>query len=104
MNKNSKIYIAGHHGLVGSAIWSNLKARGYENLVGKSHSELDLLDPVAVKTFFHCGFIVALSDSFFNCFVVFLYFGWFNKFYSWFLWIFTELRLGKGFPVFFNLS
>lgn len=52
LDKKSKIYIAGHHGLVGSAIWNNLKARGYENLVGKSHSELDLLDPVAVKTFF----------------------------------------------------
>ncbi len=48
----SKIYIAGHNGLVGSAIWNNLKARGYENLVGKSHKELDLLDPVAVKAFF----------------------------------------------------
>ena len=52
LDKNSKIYVAGHHGLVGSAIWNNLKARGYENLVGKSHSELDLLDPAAVKKFF----------------------------------------------------
>ena len=33
MNKDSKIYIAGHHGLVGSAIWNNLKKRGYNNLV-----------------------------------------------------------------------
>ena len=38
--------------MVGSAIWNNLKARGYENLVGRSHKELDLLDPVAVKQFF----------------------------------------------------
>ena len=52
LDKNSKIFVAGHHGLVGSAIWNNLKARGYENLVGRSHSELDLLDPVAVKKFF----------------------------------------------------
>ena len=52
MDKNSKIYIAGHNGLVGSAIWNNLKARGYNNLVGRSHSELDLTDQVAVKTFF----------------------------------------------------
>ena len=52
LSKESKIFVAGHHGLVGSAIWNNLKARGYENLVGKSHSELDLLDPVAVKAFF----------------------------------------------------
>lgn len=52
LDKNCKIYIAGHNGLVGSAIWNNLKARGYENLVGKSHKELDLLDPIAVKKFF----------------------------------------------------
>ncbi|MBR4923469.1 MAG: GDP-L-fucose synthase [Bacteroidaceae bacterium] len=52
INKNSKIYIAGHNGLVGSAIWNNLKQRGYTNLVGKSHRELDLLDAVAVKQFF----------------------------------------------------
>ena len=52
LSKDSKIFVAGHHGLVGSAIWNNLKARGYQNLVGKSHKELDLLDPVAVKRFF----------------------------------------------------
>ncbi len=52
LNTNSKIYIAGHHGLVGSAIWNNLKARGYDNLVGRSHSELDLTDQYAVKKFF----------------------------------------------------
>lgn len=52
LDKRSKIYIAGHRGLVGSAIWNNLKARGYENLVGKTHHELDLLDPIAVKKFF----------------------------------------------------
>ncbi len=50
--KNSKIYVAGHNGLVGSAIWNNLKARGYENLVGRSHKELDLTDQVAVRKFF----------------------------------------------------
>ena len=52
INKKSKIYIAGHNGLVGSAIWNNLKQRGYTNLVGRSHRELDLLDAVAVKKFF----------------------------------------------------
>lgn len=52
LDKNTKIYIAGHHGLVGSAIWNNLKSRGYENLVGRSHQELDLLDSTAVKAFF----------------------------------------------------
>jgi GDP-L-fucose synthase len=52
MEKNSKIYVAGHNGLVGSAIWNNLKSRGYTNLVGRSHKELDLTDQYAVKKFF----------------------------------------------------
>lgn len=47
-----KIFVAGHHGLVGSAIWNNLKSRGYTNLVGRTHQELDLMDPVAVRQFF----------------------------------------------------
>lgn len=50
--KGSKIYVAGHRGLVGSAIWKNLISRGYTNLVGRTHKELDLMDPVAVKEFF----------------------------------------------------
>ena len=52
LDKNSKIYIAGHHGLVGSAIWNNLKTKGYNNLVGRSHKELDLTDQMEVKKFF----------------------------------------------------
>lgn len=52
LDRSAKIYVAGHHGLVGSAIWGNLKARGYSNLVGRSHKELDLLDAVAVRKFF----------------------------------------------------
>ena len=52
LSKDSKIYVAGHHGLVGSAIWNNLQARGYRNLVGRTHKELDLTDQVAVKRFF----------------------------------------------------
>ena len=52
MEKTAKIYVAGHHGLVASAIWNNLQKKGYTNLVGCSHKELDLLDGVAVKTFF----------------------------------------------------
>ena len=52
MEKSAKIYIAGHHGLVGSAIWRNLQEKGYTNLTGRSHKELDLLDGVAVKDFF----------------------------------------------------
>ena len=52
LEKSSKIYIAGHRGLVGSAIWSNLKARGYNNLVGRTHYELDLTNQQAVEAFF----------------------------------------------------
>ena len=52
MDKNAKIYVAGHHGLVGSAIWKNLQEKGYTNLVGRTHKELDLLDGATVKQFF----------------------------------------------------
>lgn len=52
MDKNAKIYVAGHRGLVGSAIWNNLKAKGYTNLMGRTHRELNLLDGAAVKAFF----------------------------------------------------
>ena len=52
MTKNSKIYIAGHRGLVGSAILKNLQTKGYINLVYKTHKELDLLNQQAVEEFF----------------------------------------------------
>ncbi|MCR4306706.1 MAG: GDP-L-fucose synthase, partial [Candidatus Yonathbacteria bacterium] len=52
MEKNSKIYVAGHRGLVGSAIVRVLREQGYDNLVLKTRQELDLLDQVAVKNFF----------------------------------------------------
>ena len=52
MEKDAKIYVAGHRGLVGSAIWKNLQQKGYTNLVGRTHAELDLLDGVAVREFF----------------------------------------------------
>lgn len=52
MKKESKIYIAGHQGLVGSAIWRDLQTKGYSNLIGRTHKELDLLDGAAVKSFF----------------------------------------------------
>jgi len=52
MQKNAKIYIAGHRGLVGSAILNSLKANGYTNIVSRTHGELDLLDSVAVASFF----------------------------------------------------
>ncbi len=52
MNSNSKIYVAGHKGLVGSAIVKNLKSRGYTNIIGRTHCELDLIDQYAVAEFF----------------------------------------------------
>lgn len=52
MNLDSKIYIAGHRGLVGSAIWKQLQAKGYTNLIGKTSSELNLMDAVATQKFF----------------------------------------------------
>lgn len=52
MELNSKIYIAGHRGLVGSAIWHTLQKQGYTNLVGRTHAELDLTDALAVRNFF----------------------------------------------------
>lgn len=52
LDKNDKIYVAGHRGLVGSAIMANLKRRGFTNVIGRSHAELDLLDPAAVRQFF----------------------------------------------------
>ena len=53
MNKDSKIYIAGHRGMVGSAIWRKLEAEGYTNLIGKTSNEVDLRDQKAVTNFFH---------------------------------------------------
>jgi GDP-L-fucose synthase len=52
MDKNSKVYIAGHHGLVGSAIVKNLESKGYTNLVYRTHKELDLMNQKAVEEFF----------------------------------------------------
>ena len=52
MEKTAKIYVAGHRGLVGSAIWRNLQQKGYTNLIGRTHAELDLTDQQAVEAFF----------------------------------------------------
>ena len=52
MNKTDKIYVAGHRGLVGSAIVRSLKAKGYENIIGRTHKELDLTNQQAVRDFF----------------------------------------------------
>ena len=53
MEKDAKIYIAGHLGLVGSAIWKSLENKGYTNLIGKSIDELDLLNEAATDCFFN---------------------------------------------------
>ena len=52
MNGNTKIYVAGHRGLAGSAIVRRLRAKGYSNLVVRSHAELDLTDAASVRNFF----------------------------------------------------
>ena len=52
MKQDTKIYVAGHRGLVGSAIWNALQRKGYTNLIGCTHQELDLMDAVAVREFF----------------------------------------------------
>lgn len=52
MNYNSKIYVAGHRGLVGGAIVRCLKEKGYENIITRTHGELDLLNQAAVNDFF----------------------------------------------------
>lgn len=52
LDKDARIYVAGHRGLVGSAIMANLKARGFRNVFGRTHAELDLLDGTAVRCFF----------------------------------------------------
>ena len=52
MNKNAKIFVAGHRGLVGSAIQRILQKKGYTNIITRTHSELDLINQQAVKEFF----------------------------------------------------
>ena len=52
MNENSRIYVAGHHGLVGSAIWRELQRQGFKNLIGRRQREVNLLDAAAVQKFF----------------------------------------------------
>ena len=53
INKTSKIYIAGHRGMVGSAVWRALEAKGYTNLAGKTSQELDLRDQANVNAFYN---------------------------------------------------
>ena len=54
MNKESKVYIAGHRGMVGSAVWRALESKGYTNLIGKTFEDLDLRDQNAVNDFYNC--------------------------------------------------
>lgn len=51
--RDARIYVAGHRGLVGSAIWRRLEQLGFTHLLGRSRAQLDLLDPFAVREFFH---------------------------------------------------
>lgn len=52
MEKTDKIYVAGHRGLVGSAIVRNLESKGYTNIIGRTHRELDLTNQQQVRDFF----------------------------------------------------
>jgi GDP-L-fucose synthase len=52
MNKDSKIYVAGHRGMVGSAIVRNLEAKGYTNIIGRTSKELNLMRQEEVEKFF----------------------------------------------------
>ncbi len=66
MEKDAKIYVAGHRGLVGSAIWNGLKRKGYTNLIGRTSKELDLQDATAVDYFFekNCPDYVFLAAAY----------------------------------------
>lgn len=65
MDKKDKIYVAGHRGLVGSAIVRSLKAKGYDNIIGRTHRELDLTNQAAVNEFFEkeCPDVVVLAAA-----------------------------------------
>jgi len=63
MDKSTKIYIAGHRGMVGSAVWRAMEAKGYTNLVGKTSQELDLRDQAAVNAFYNLEKPVAVIDA-----------------------------------------
>ena len=63
LNKDSKIYIAGHKGMVGSACWRALEDAGYTNIIGKSSKELDLRDQQEVKDFLESEKPYAIIDA-----------------------------------------
>ena len=60
MEKNAKIFVAGHRGMVGSAIVRELKRQGYTNIITRTHAELDLLRQVDVENFFEAGLAIDL--------------------------------------------
>jgi len=75
MKKSTKIYIAGHRGMVGSAVWRALEKKGYSNLIGRTSKELDLKNQQSVLDFFErenpaktpkisCSFLIMLLKSF----------------------------------------
>ena len=64
LNKKTTIYIAGHRGMVGSAIWRALKAKGYFNLIGKTSGELDLKNQNAVNEFYNLEKPEVVSNAF----------------------------------------
>ena len=63
ITKDSKIYIAGHRGMVGSAIWRALETQGYTNLIGKTSKELDLRNQKAVSNFIQTQAPVVIIDA-----------------------------------------
>ena len=63
MDKNKKIYIAGHCGMVGSAVWRCLESNGYSNLIGKTSAELDLRNQQAVNDFYATEKPVVVIDA-----------------------------------------
>ena len=64
MNKNDKIYIAGHHGLVGSSILKLFKSRGFKNLICRSHREVDLINTVQTEAFFRRIIVLEYNQRF----------------------------------------
>ena len=64
MKKEAKIYIAGHRGLVGSALKRQLEAQGYKNIIYRSHDELDLTNQNNVKSFFKAENILSNEGSY----------------------------------------
>ena len=63
MDKNAKIYIAGHNGMVGSAVKRNLEARGYTNLLTRSSKELNLLVEADVAAFLHLKSLIVTGKQ-----------------------------------------